>query len=1075
MPGVIFGAAMTATRRLELSFLGPFEVTVDGKPVTGFSSDKIRALLAYLAVEGGQPHRREALAGLLWPDHPDSDALVSLRQAIYKLRLELGSNRESGGGTQEQVLTSDSRLPTPFLLVTPQTVQLDSSAYQLDVEEFSALVDACRSHRHRKVEYCSTCHARFLRAAQLYRGDFLAGFLLQDSQVFDEWVVLKREALRRQALEVFESLATHHESRTERRQALPYVYRQLEMEPWLEEAHRRAMRLLALDGQRSAAIAQYETCRRVLREEFGIEPEAQTTTLYESIKTGSQESGVGSRESEATTDSRLPTPDSQKQNLPQQLTPFIGREEELARINELLDSPDYHLITLVGLGGVGKTRLALQAAQEQVGTFDDGVHYVPLAAVGGPELMASSIAQAIGLHFAGSEQPDAQLLEYLRDKEMLLVLDSFEHLLGGTTHSDDEHQTEGGTDLLVSILKNAPKITMLVTSRERLGPQAEHIVDILGLPYAEADDGRPISSAVLPPADSGTYPAVRLFVERAQRVYADFALSVDNAQGVLDICRLVEGLPLGIVLAAAWTRHFPTARIAKSISDNLDFLKSSPRETSAQHSSLRAVFNHSWNLLPEGEQQVLRKLSVFRGGWDEDAAEKVAGASVFALSSLVDKSLLRRDASGRFSMHEVVRQYAAEQLQAMQGEQEETQAAHAAYFLDFAERAESEWWGPNADTWLAALDREHNNFRAALRWASGGTEHREPSTEYHHPTRYSIGLRMAATLWGFWFVRGYYGEGWEQLERVLSRAPNDEASKAMRPMRAKALNGVGTIACVRGDYTSARSRYEESLAINRELRDQRGMGLALGNLGVVAYYQGDYTSARSLYEESLAIWRELGDKLRISTALSNLGNVANAQGDHASARSLYEESLAISRELEDELSISSALVNLGAVAYIQGDYASARSLYEESLVIRRELGDKNGIAFALSSLGNVAYIQGDYATARSLYKESLVMQRELGEKFGTARCLAGLGGAAVGMGREQGQVDQVHVGTKLLGAAEALLGAIGAVLEADDHMVCEQGVASARAQLSAEEFERAWAEGRAMGIEQTIECALQPD
>src|SRR5262245_13775078 len=325
--------------RLELNFLGPFEVSVDGEPVSGFTSDKVRALLVYLTVEGGRPHRREALAGLLWPEFPDSDALVSLRQAIYRLRLELREGGQAGA--------------PPFFVVTPQTVQLDSNNYRLDVVEFSALVDACRSHRHRKKQHCSTCHTRLLRAAQLDRDDLLAGFLLKDSRAFDEWLVLRREALRTEALEVFENLARYHESRADYGKALPYVYRQLAMEPWREEAHRQAMRLLALDGQRSAAIAQYETCRRVLREEFGIEPEAQTTALYESIKAGGPailDFGFWILEPTEGPESEIQNPKSKivTHNLPQQLTPFIGREEELARIVDLLDSPDYRLITLVG-------------------------------------------------------------------------------------------------------------------------------------------------------------------------------------------------------------------------------------------------------------------------------------------------------------------------------------------------------------------------------------------------------------------------------------------------------------------------------------------------------------------------------------------------------------------------------------------------------------------------------------------------------------------------------------------------------------------------------------------------------
>jgi tetratricopeptide (TPR) repeat protein len=527
------------------------------------------------------------------------------------------------------------------------------------------------------------------------------------------------------------------------------------------------------------------------------------------------------------------------------------------------------------------------------------------------------------------------------------------------------------------------------------------------------------------------------------------------------------------------------------------------------------VFNHSWNLLTDGEQQVLRKLSVFRGGWDEDAADKVAGASVYALVSLVDKSLLRRDAAGRFSVHEMVRQYAAEQLQAMpgkSGEQDETQAAHAACFLELAERAHEYLSGPDTETWLTVLDREHGNFRAALHWTRGSG---------HEP---SIGLRMAAALWPFWFLRGYYREGREQLEAVLSGAPGDEASRATRT---KALNGAGTLAWRLGDYGAARSFYEESLDINRELGDERGISQSLHNLGLVVYSQGNYraarsineevlaihramgdkdriarslanlamvakdqgdhAAARSIYEESLALGREVGDRRNVSAALSGLGEIARFQGDYAAARSLFEESLAIRRELGEEGGIALMLNNLGSVAYFQGDYTTALSLYEQALAMRRKLGDKNGIAASLCNLGSWAYSQGDYATAGARYKESLVLQRELSEKPGTIRCLVGLGGVAVG-GRQSpagGEAPEpilptadrllptAYVGAKLFGAAEALLETIGAVMDPADGMIYEQGVASARAQLGEEEFERVRAEGRAMSLEQAIGHALE--
>jgi len=450
---------------------------------------------------------------------------------------------------------------------------------------------------------------------------------------------------------------------------------------------------------------------------------------------------------------------------------------------------------------------------------------------------------------------------------------------------------------------------------------------------------------------------------------------------VVNICRLVVGLPLGIVLAAAWVRQFPPARIATSIQENLDFLASSSRDASPQHSSLRAVFNHSWNLLSEEERRVFRRLSVFRGGWEEKAAEMVAGASLQLLFSLADKSLLR-SASGRYDMHEVLRQYAAEQLELMSGERSETLVHHATYFLELSEQAEEKLRGSMQSDWLQRLEEEHDNIRAALRWAR-----REDGGQ---GSGIEVGLRIAGALWRFWIVRGYLSEGREQLAGML------RVASGQWPELGEAPEPVST----------------QSLPANAP---------------------------------------DIPHSPVLAGAIQATG--------HSSVATF----------------IAKALNAAGGLASSQGDYATARSMHEESLAIRRELRDTEGIASSLNNLGLVADDQGDFASARSLHEESLAMLRELGDKRGCAECLAGLGGVAAGMGQAQSQTQAVWYaerGSRLLGAAQALLEAIGAVLGAEGRMVYEQQVASARAQLSEEEFEKAWAEGRAMSMEAAIEYAI---
>lgn len=496
--------------QLSIYLLGPFQVTLNARPVTGFAYDKVRALLAYLAVETETPHRREALATLFWPDQPPKLARQSLRQSLSTLRRAI----------------QDQSTSTPFLFVERDTVQFNRSARTwLDADAVRSHLRISRTHTHANVETCQTCIRDLEEALDLYGGDFLEGLLLGDSATFETWALIQRERLRAQVLTALYYVTRHYLRRGNYAQAQTFALRQVEMEPYREEAHRQLMAILSRSGQRSAALAQYETCRRILAEELGVQPSEKTKSLFERIRLAGE---------------------ARPHNLPPSLTPLIGREAELQRIAERLADPDCRLLTLTGPGGIGKTRLARQAAQEQVGIFLHGVYLVPLAGLSSPEFLVPTIADALGFSFAGPEDPREQLLNYLREKEMLLVLDNFEQLLDGAR-------------LLPRILRHAPDVKIVVTSREHLNLQAEWVFEVRGLAFPEGAVTEGIEE----------FSAVQLFLARARRVAASFSLSAETEPAVARICRLVGGMPLGIELAAASVPLFSCDQIAAQIERNL--------------------------------------------------------------------------------------------------------------------------------------------------------------------------------------------------------------------------------------------------------------------------------------------------------------------------------------------------------------------------------------------------------------------------------------------------------------------------------------------------------------------------
>lgn len=712
-------------------------------------------------------------------------------------------------------------------------------------------------------------------------------------------------------------------------------------------------------------------------------------------------------------------------NLPGRGNTFVGRDLELAHLAGMLADPDQRLVTVVGPAGVGKTRLALEAARQQLrlGRFKDGVYFVTLDALTSASLIPSSLAGALGLTLQGQGEPFAQITRHLGNRYLLLVLDNFEHLLEGATLTSD-------------LLHSCPNLKLLTTSRERLNVEEEWVFIVEGLSHPKEAAG------VI--EESEYFDAPQLFLQRARQARPDFGLHSFDLSLVLKICRLVNGLPLGLELAATWVKAMSLADIAQEIGRSLDALTTTTRNVPKRHKSIRAAFEHSWKLLTPKEQDVLGRLSVFRGGFRREAASEVAKATIPLLVALVDKSMLQVSHDGRYDFHPLLYRYTGEKLNANPNEQNLTWERHAAYFFALAKEAGPRLHDAEQTNWLGRLEEELGNLRAALAWAE----------EHHQPAR---GLQLAVTLGEFCRTRGFLTEGRTLLHSALTQPGAAERIQ----VRARALTCAGTLAWMQSVYAPATSFHEESLAISRELGDKEGIAASLHHLGWVKVEQGDYRLSRSLFEESLAIDRGLESWCGVAHTLYGLGWVVLGEGDVPLARSLYEESLALGRKIGNRLRMSDALHGVGLVMSCQGDLPLARRFYGESLAISRELGDKWSMVNTLNRQGLLMIEQGDYSSALSLLEESMMTAREIGDSWGiilTLESFASLAAATGNFGRT----------ARLWGAAEALRERLGSPLPPNDRSRHKRDLAAARVQLKEAAYQAERAAGRALNRDQAI-------
>jgi non-specific serine/threonine protein kinase len=722
-------------------------------------------------------------------------------------------------------------------------------------------------------------------------------------------------------------------------------------------------------------------------------------------------------------------------NLPQQLTSFIGRDNELVAVTALLGKA--RLLTLTGSGGCGKTRLMLRLAEDVRDSYRQGVWLVELASLLDPALVVTAVATTLGI----SEQTgplEHTLVEQLRRQQLLLLLDNCEHVLVACAQ------------LSQALLQHCPGVHLLASSREALNIQGEltYRVPSLSVP----DKG------TLPSVDRvAQCDAVRLFTERARLCDPTFVVTAQNAVFVARICRHLGGIPLALELAAARLQALSVDTLAERVEHRLGLLTGGSRIALPRHQTLHATIDWSYGLLAEEERALFRRLSVFAGGWSLEAAEAVCVATPIGpndvldlLVKLVQKSLVLYDKTeqGRYALLDTVRQYAKERLV----EAEDTMDVHERhldYFVAVAEGAEPHLRGPEQVIWSARLEREHDNVRLALTWSAK-----------HAPLR---ALCLAAALWRFWLDRGYFTEGREWLSRVLQGAELQPELRGSTPYT-QAMVGGATLAHQQGDYKTASLLFDESLAIQRERHDKDGIALSLLGLGHVARDQGDYETARGRFEQCLVIHQASGNQRGVAGARNNLGVVAYEEGDFAAARSLHEASLTIRQQLGDKRGIAITLNGLGLIAHQEGDDAKARALWEEGRTIFQKLGDKSGLATSLASLGALACEHGDFEAGRSLCRESLAIRYELGDKWAVAGSLESFARVATLEGDWQRA-------TRLWGAAAALREAIGVGLGARQRQAYERDIGSARAALDEAVFAATWAEGRAMTVGTAVRYA----
>ncbi len=903
--------------QLKITTLGGLRIYLDNQPVTGFVSRKVDALLVYLAANPRE-HPREILGELLWDDLPQTRTMSYLRTALSSL--------------QKQI--------SPYLLVTRQTIGINpDSNYWIDIHEIDTKLTIMEEKWQAQRTFNRGLAEQIQTALELYQGPFLDGFYIRDARGFEGWQVLEQERLRSRVLEALFRLAQYDLDHNQYTSGLGHVSKALQLDPLWENAYRLQMRLLAYTGQRSAVITQFETWRELLDEELGIEPDEDSIELYEQILNG-----------EITPQAIPTTP----HNLPSDPTPFVNRPEEIDQISDQLDQVNCRLLTLVGQGGIGKTRLALEIARRQLENFPHGVYFINFAPLRSVDQITNTIANVFNLAFQHSGTSEQELLNYLSDRKLLLILDNFEHLLDGV-------------DILIRLLDAAPEVKLLITTRERLNLQEEWLYPVEALTIPDN----------LTEVTAERSASVKLFAQTAQRLQPDFNLKNDW-ESVVRVCQLVEGMPLAIELAASWIRIMPVSQIVTEIQNGLDIFTTSLRNIPERHRSIRAVFESSWNQLDDREQRAFRHLAVFRGSFQQEAAQSIAETSIFMLSNLVDKSLLN-STSGNYSIHELLRQFAEEKLTQNPQEQQDIIARHSAYYAGYMHKNQSRISTSLIDSAYPEIIATIDNIWDA--WDYALDQKNEKLID-----QFLVGLYRIHD------IQSRYHEGEELFRRAIKQMePAISATSSLNLIHARAFLLQGLCLQSLNHYDQSIEIIETCLPVLRIHNAQWEIRSAEACLGNIAYSRSDYHSAQQHFETARTMLKDSDDLSTYVTTLMRLSDIAAVIGDYAQARKILKDTQKMMEASGSQQSRARFLITLGDLEYKLGNYDQARIQFQAALEISQELEAPTTIAVALVSLGRVAYIQQDYLKAAIFCQESINLCDKIHNLWGKAFALVHLG------------------------------------------------------------------------------------